>query len=74
MVFKTGRLIPEYHNTFRLPQITTIGSFGFGTPNKGFEKLVSKVLGEFDEAVIRLNIPYADFGDSEGLNARRIAE
>jgi len=74
LVFKTGRLIPEYQNTFPLPQVTTIGSFGFGTPNKGFEKLVSKVQDEFDEAVIRLNIPYADFGDSEGLNAKRIAD
>src|ERR1019366_3725239 len=59
--------------TYTLPQIATVGSFGFGTPNKGFEKLVSKVQNEFNEAVIRLNIPYADFGDSEGLNARRIA-
>jgi hypothetical protein len=73
LVFKTGRLIPEYHNTFLLPQINTIGSFGFGTPNKGFEKLVSKVQDEFDEAVIRLNIPNADFGDKEGLNAKLIA-
>src|SRR6185503_10748833 len=24
LVFKTGRLIPEYHNTFPLPQITSI--------------------------------------------------
>lgn len=74
LVFKTGRLIPEYKNSFPTPGIATIGSFGFGTPNKGFEKLVSKVQDEFDEAVIRLNIPPADFGDSDGSNARKIAE
>jgi SAM-dependent methyltransferase len=74
LVFKTGRLIPEYNNTFPVPQITTIGSFGFGTPKKGFEKLVSKVQDEFAEAIIRLNIPCADFGDSDGANAKRIAE
>ena len=74
LVFKTGRLIPEYNNTFPLPLIPTIGSFGFGTPNKGFEKLVFKVQQEFKEAVVRLNIPHADFGDSEGLNAKRIVD
>ncbi len=74
LVFKTGRLIPEYENLKPIPTIPTIGSFGFGTPNKGFEKLVSKVQDEFTEALIRLNIPSADFGDPEGLNARRIAD
>ena len=42
-VFKTGRLIPSYTNNTELPDIPTIGSFGFATPNKGFEKLVKKV-------------------------------
>ncbi len=73
LVFKTGRLIPEYKNSMPTPTIPTIGSFGFGTPNKGFEKLVAKVREEFTEAVIRLNIPSADFGDPEGLSARKIA-
>ena len=73
LVFKTGRLIPEYKNSMPAPTIPIIGSFGFGTPNKGFEKLVVKVQEEFTEGVIRLNIPSADFGDPEGLNATRIA-
>ena len=34
LVFKTGRLIPEYQNLISLPPVTTIGSFGFGTPKK----------------------------------------
>lgn len=72
-VFKTGRLIPEYKNVIPIPAIPTIGSFGFGTQNKGFEKLVAKVQDEFSEAIIRLNIPAADFGDSDGSNAKRIA-
>ncbi len=74
LVFKTGRLVPEYQNSFPLPSIPNIGSFGFGTPNKGFEKLVTLVQEEFSEAIIRLNIPFADFGDSEGLNAKDIAK
>lgn len=73
LVYKTGRLIPEYRKQTGTPAVTTIGSFGFGTPNKGFENLVTLVQEEFDEAVIRLNIPFATFGDSAGENAKRIA-
>ena len=72
-VYKTGRLIPSYQNDFPVSSKPIIGSFGFGTPKKGFEKIVQLVLQEFDEAVVRLNIPYADFGDKQGINARAIA-
>lgn len=34
-----------------------IGSFGFGTPGKGFELLVEAVNREFDRATVRVNIP-----------------
>ncbi|MFH0948122.1 MAG: class I SAM-dependent methyltransferase, partial [Elusimicrobiota bacterium] len=75
LVYKTGRLIPSYQNNFPLPPKPVIGSFGFGTPKKGFEKIVQLVQQEFDEAVIRFNIPAADFGDDkEGIKARSIAE
>ena len=75
IVYKTGRLIPSYENRLSPPQKLTIGSFGFGTPQKGFEKIVQLVLQEFDEAVIRFNIPSADFGnDRDGAKARAIAE
>ena len=71
-VYKTGRLIPHYQNNFPLPEKITIGSFGFGTPRKGFEKIVQQVQNEFDQAVIRFNIPSADFGDKFGKNAKAI--
>ena len=74
LVYKTGRLITRSEARSNLPAVTTIGSFGFGTPNKGFEKLVALVQNEFDEAHIRLNIPSATFGDKDGVNARKIAE
>ena len=74
LVYKTGRLIPQYIKNSNQPAITTIGSFGFATPKKGFEKLVQKVHDEFDEAVIRLNMPSADFVDSDGRNARLVAD
>jgi SAM-dependent methyltransferase len=73
IVYKTGRLIPEYNKQKPTP-VNTFGSFGFGTPKKGFEEVVRKVQQEFDEATIRLNIPAADFGDKNAENAKLIAQ
>lgn len=73
IVFKTGRLLPHYENRVAAPAMPTIGSFGFGTPGKGFEALVARVQDEFDRAVVRLRIPFATFGDPDGANARAIA-
>jgi SAM-dependent methyltransferase len=42
------------------PEVFTIGSFGFGTPGKGFEKLCALVNAQFIEAHIRINIPPHD--------------
>jgi len=73
-VYKTGRLVPRYHNNFSVPAKPIFGSFGFGTPNKGFEDVVRLVQQEFDEGEIRFNIPAADFGDQSGAAARQIEE
>lgn len=61
IVFKTGRLIPKYTNKFSPPSVTTIGSFGFASHGKGFERLIIAVQEEFDEAIIRLHVPSGDF-------------
>lgn len=74
LVYKTGRLIPVYENKFPAPAKPVIGSFGFGTNNKGFEDIIQLVQREFDEATIRLNISSADFGDKDGSSARAIAD
>jgi SAM-dependent methyltransferase len=66
-------LIPSYQNNFPVPSKPIIGSFGFGTPKKGFEKIVQLVQQEFDVADVRFNIPSADFGDKNGISARAIA-
>ena len=50
--------------------ITTIGTFGFGFSNKNFPKLAQLVCDQFDYAKIRVNIPFATFGDIEGDSAR----
>lgn len=49
--------------------IPTIGSFGFGMAGKGFDRLVSRVCDEFSEANVRINIPFAFFGDAHGRHA-----
>jgi hypothetical protein len=74
IVFKTGKMIRNYYNEFPMPSIPTIGSFGFGTSGKGFDKIVIKVQEEFNEAIIRLNIPFAKYGDENGERAKKIAE
>jgi SAM-dependent methyltransferase len=43
-----------------LPDVFTIGSFGFATPGKGFERLCSLVDAQFERARIRLNLPRHD--------------
>jgi hypothetical protein len=74
LVYKTGRLIPLYQNNFPIPIKPVIGSFGFGTPKKGFEIIVQLVQQQFEEAVVRFNIPSADFGDKKGISAKSIAD
>lgn len=69
-VFKHGRPIPKYTNKFSIPDKLTIGSFGFA--KKGYEDLIELVQSEFDEAEIKINIPFAKFGDIDGMKARDI--
>ncbi|HTZ41451.1 MAG TPA: hypothetical protein VMB77_14955 [Syntrophales bacterium] len=73
-VYKTGRLIPTYNNNYPVPSKPVIGSFGFGTPNKGFDNIVHLVQQEYDEAIIRFNIPSADYGDKNGVNAISVSD
>lgn len=73
IVFKAGRLIPRYDRKFELPPMPTIGSFGFAG-KKGHKRIVELVEKEFDNAVVRFNIPFATFGDADGSMAKAIAE
>ena len=54
--------------------IITIGSFGFGFENKGFEKICSMVQDQFDRALIRLHITSAYFGDQYGDISSRVID
>lgn len=43
--------------------VPIIGSFGLGTPGKGFEQVVEAVNREFDRALVRVNVPPASHVD-----------
>jgi hypothetical protein len=50
-------------------EVPVIGSFGFGFSNKGFPKIAQLVKDQFEVAKIRVNIPFATFGDQSGSMA-----
>lgn len=54
------------------PNIPTFGSFGFGFGNKGFGRVVKLINDQYDEAIIRLQIPRAYFGDRNGEASSQI--
>lgn len=70
-VFSTGRIVLEYENKKPLAQLVTVGSFGFSVGSKGFQRLVDLVQEEFDEAVVRINIPANGIIDQNATEAKR---
>jgi hypothetical protein len=48
----------------------TIGSFGFGCAHKNFPEIARLVKNQFDKAIIRLNIPFYEFGDNVSHSAK----
>jgi hypothetical protein len=62
--FAIQRPLIENNFVFEKPTITTISSYGLGSPYKGFQKIVKIVNDQFDEAIIRLHI-------SEGFYAEK---
>lgn len=69
--YNLPRPIPEYTNTAIVRNtIPHIGTFGFGLGGKGFTRVVEQVIAEFETAIIRMNIPFAHFGDIQGNGAR----
>ena len=43
------------------PEIVTIGSFGFATKGKQWDVIIDTVCNEFDNAIIRFNIPHSTY-------------
>lgn len=46
--------------------IPVIGTFGFGFKDKNYDKLATMVCTQFEEAILRLHVPFAEFGDNDG--------
>ena len=67
--FKTSRLVPDFLPSLP-PQELTFGSFGFGLGYGKYVRLIEHIQSEFDNAIVRLNIPNADFADADGKWAR----
>ena len=60
-VLRVPRFVPPSLPTQPLlPELFTIGSFGFATPTKGFAHLCELVNAQFERASIRLNLPRHD--------------
>ncbi len=72
-IFKIGRLVPQYENKKPLPEIVTIGSYGFAGKLKQFEYLIELVQKEFDHAIIRINISPHDVQDKDASDAKEYA-
>jgi hypothetical protein len=69
------RQIPDYgRKAPYLPGDIIISSFGFGLGGKGFTRLVEIAAQQCPGCTVRLNIPFAAFGDSTGQGARQWAD
>lgn len=73
-VYPVVRLMPpgklkKYSNT----GLPIISFQGFGPRHKGIHKLAKQVQDEFDQAILRLHIPYSFYGDPNGENAKKRA-
>jgi hypothetical protein len=70
------RPLPRYRPTAVPPETGPIrvGSFGFASPDKGFEQLMQAAQDSFDECLIRLHMPAGDFSDSDGTLARELVK
>ena len=66
--------LPSNHH-YADPGRPVIGSFGFPTRDKSFDKIVKAVSEEFDSAIVRLNIPRATFlADDQDRDFEKIAQ
>ena len=71
--FSVPRILHDFNGVVEEPAELTFGTFGFGMAGKGFDRIVEQVCQEFDQATIRMHIPFAHFGDQSGAQARNWA-
>ena len=75
-VFRSVRHVPRHERRGLVPEVMTVGSFGFAVGGKMFATVVHAVGAEFpgQRARVRLRIPCAHYGDDAGTLARRAAD
>lgn len=64
------RPVNDYSFINEINETPTIGSFGFGFYNKNYYKIAELVKEQYTKAKIRVNIPFAYYGDADGRNAK----
>ena len=69
----------DYYEIDRTPNIPnlenpTIGTFGFGFDHKNYDKMIDIIQEQFDNATIRMIIPYSDYCDYYGTEANKQRE
>jgi hypothetical protein len=62
-VYVFPRPLEELHQKIEYveKEVPEIGTFGFATPGKGFDKVIDAVNKEFDNAIVNINIPEGDY-------------
>jgi hypothetical protein len=73
-IISTNNNIIEFLNYGVNTDIPIIGSFGFGFTNKGFDKIIKTVNEQFNKAIIKIIMPFAQFGDNNGTTANYVKE
>lgn len=68
------RPLLKYSGAYPENKLPTIGSFGFGGWQKGFPDIAKYVAESFDKAIINILMPFAYFGDKDGIETKKIAE
>lgn len=70
--------LPRIIKDYKFPEvdrtIIKVGTWGYGLGHKNYESIINKVEQELAEAIIRLHIPFSDWCDSDGNQARGIAD
>jgi hypothetical protein len=61
----------NYVNESPIPRVPTIGSFGFGFTDKGFERILKTVKAEFPQANVKFHIPHSVMADRFGTMRNR---
>jgi len=74
--FGFGRPLPvaRPERACNVPDVPIISTSGFGFSWKGHERLTRMVANQFERARLRLHLPFAKFGDANGMQAKATAQ